>query len=69
MVINKKLKYIAIKPKGFKHYLWFETEKANIINNKFVGNDGWGNGGALTNIECNESEIDSIIYSENLQYI
>ncbi len=61
-------KYIAIKPKGFKSYIWFETEKVVEAYGCFIGKSGWGDGGALTNIKCNANEIDSYIYSDTLQY-
>lgn len=61
-------KYIAVKPKGFKYYIWFKT--AEVIHDLgcFIGKNGWGKDGALTNIKCNASEIDSFIYSDELQY-
>lgn len=68
MEINKNLAYIAIKPKGFKYYIWFKTDNVSTINNQFIGKDGWGVNGVLTNIVCNESEIDSYISSEIAQY-
>ena len=61
-------KYVAIKPNGFNYYIWFETEKVIHDLGCFVGRDGWGKGGALTNIKCNANEIDSYIYSDVLQY-
>lgn len=61
-------KYIAIKVKGIAHWLWFETKKVKHINHEFIGKDGWGKGGALTNITVSEDEIIGEIHSENLQY-
>lgn len=66
--MENKTKYIAIKPKGLDHYLWFETE--NVIQELgcFLGNKGWGKDGAFTEIKCKAEEIDSFIYSDELQY-
>jgi len=61
-------KYIAIKVKGVTHWLWFKTEKVERINHKFIGKDGWGKGGTLTNITVSEDEIIGELHSENLQY-
>jgi hypothetical protein len=61
-------KYIGIKPKGFNHYIWFETEKTINDLGVFIGEGGWGKNGAFTNIKCYSSEIDSYIYSDSLQY-
>ena len=61
-------KYIAIKVSGMNHYLWFETEKVTEENNVFVGKQGWGKGGAFTEIEVNVSEIVSRIQSDTPQY-
>lgn len=69
MTDKTKLKYIAVKPKGFAYYIWFETEKVSTENYKFIGVDGWGRNGAVTSIECKDSEIDSYIYSNELQYV
>ena len=62
-------KYVAIKLKGFNYYIWFETKKVIYDSNCFIGKSGWGKGGAFTNIKCSSSEIDSYIYSDELQYI
>lgn len=62
-------KYVAIKPIGFRYYIWFETEKVIEDLGCFIGKGGWGKRGADTNIKCKSSEIDSYIYSNELQYI
>lgn len=61
-------KYTAIKLKGFDYYIWFETEK--IINDLglIMANNGWGKGGARTDIKCYEREAEAFIYSDELQY-
>ena len=61
-------KYTAVKPKGFGYYIWFETEKTTPNLGMFIGTQGWGKRGALTDIKCRASEIDSFIYSDELQY-
>jgi len=63
-----KRKYIAVKPKGFKYYIWFKTDKISEYVGTFIGKDGWGKNGALTSIECHPSQIESTIYSDELQY-
>lgn len=70
-IMDKELlcKYIAVKPTGFDYYIWFETEKVIQELGCFIGKEGWGKGGVLTNIKCNGSEIDSFIYSDALQYL
>ncbi len=64
------MKYIAIKVSGINHWFWFENEKVSRHNIKgtFIGKDGWGRGGALTNLEIPESQIEGEIESEDLQY-
>lgn len=64
----KKFKYVAVKPNGFKHYIWFETKKTINDLGVFIGEDGWGKDGARTSIKCKSSDIEGFIYSENLQY-
>lgn len=61
-------KYIAVKPKGFLHYIWFKIEEVTCGAGCFIGKNGWGEGGADTSIKCKESEIESYIYSDTLQY-
>ncbi len=61
-------KYIAIKLKSFDYYLWFKKENVTQYLGAFIGKDGWGKNGAYTNIKCSSSEIDSFIYSDELQY-
>ena len=61
-------KYVAIKVKGISHYFWFKKENVTISGGTFKGNEGWGKGGALTNITTPESEIISRIESNELQY-
>lgn len=50
-------KYIAIKIQYLKHWLWFQTEKTSEDGDTFRGWDGWGDGGAYTNIEISTSLI------------
>jgi hypothetical protein len=61
-------KYVAIKPKGLNRYIWFKTENVSCESDVFLGQNGWGKNGALTNIKCNTNEIESYIYSDELQY-
>lgn len=60
--------YVAMKPKGFSYYIWFETEKVLIAQGCIIAREGWGKSGAYTNIKCREEEIESYIYSDELQY-
>lgn len=65
----KKNKCIAIKVKGFEYYIWFYSEKVSVDDSCiFHGSSGWGNGGAMTNIDVNLDEITGVIYSSDLQY-
>ena len=64
----EKQKYVAVKPTGHNNYIWFETEKTTTELGCFIGEGGWGKGGAYTNLKCKVGEIDSFVYSENLQY-
>ena len=66
--IKRKCTYIAIKPIGFRHYLWFKMVKSTLEDSKFTGNEGWGKGGVFTEICINQSQIESVIYSESPQY-
>lgn len=68
--MDKKLfkKYIAVKPKGFNYYIWFITEQVECDSGFFIGQNGWGKNGSNTSIKCNENEIVSYIYSDELQY-
>lgn len=68
--MNKDLlcEFIAIKPKGFRYYIWFYQSKVTSENGVFIGKGGWGKGGANTNIQCRDTEIESTIYSDTLQY-
>lgn len=64
----EKRKYTAVKPAGYNYYIWFETEKTMIELGCFIGEAGWGKGGAYTNIKCKSSDITSFVYSDELQY-
>ena len=61
-------KYVAIKPKGFPNYIWFDMENVIYGNGFFIGIDGWATGGAYTNIKISDEEILSFIYSDELNY-
>jgi len=62
------MKYIAIKVEGIAHWFWFEKSKCKEENFKFEGKDGWGKGGAQTNLYISTSSIVGRIESANLQY-
>ena len=61
-------KYIAVKVKGISHWFWFLSENVTRQNGQFVGKDGWGKGGAYTNLDVKESCIEGELNSEKLQY-
>ena len=61
-------KYIAIKVEGINHWFWFLSEKVTRKDGHFSGKDGWGKGGAYTNLEIKESFIVGELLSEDLQY-
>lgn len=67
---NEKLfkNYIGIKVKGISYYLWFKTTEIKREDGRFSGVNGWGNSGACTSIECDITQIISIVYSEELHY-
>ena len=62
------MKYVAIKIKGFDHYIWFQKSKTIRENGNFIGIEGWGKRGAFTEITIAESEIIGEIKSAELQY-
>jgi len=62
------MKYIAIKVKGFDHYIWFELSNTSREDGNFLGIQGWGKNGAFTEISVPVSEIISEIKSSELQY-
>ena len=64
----RKLEYTAIKIKNFNHWLWFKTEKVTQKDGVFVGKEGWGYQGNLTEITINESEIIGYITSDFPMY-
>ena len=64
----EKQKYTAIKLKGYQYFIWFETEKVTIDLGCFIGEAGWGKGGAYTNVKCKVDEIQSFIYSKEIHY-
>ena len=61
-------KYIAIKLDGAEHFVWFEKCKTVEGLGVFDGKDGWGKGGAHTNVKARSSQIVARIESESLQY-
>lgn len=61
-------KYIAVKVKGIEHWFWFESAKVTRNGGIFVGKDGWGKGGAYTNLSIKEEMIEGELQSEDLQY-
>lgn len=64
----KDTKYIAIKVRGIRYWLWFNIKKVKRDSYTFIGKDGWGKGGAYTNITVPEDEIIGELYSDDLQY-
>jgi len=62
------MKYVAIKVRGLKHWLWFDKDKVEELGGIFTGEGGWGDGGALTEITVSTEDIVGRIFSENLQY-
>ena len=63
-----KLKYVAIRPKGFNHFLWFDWIAVQIDSDTFLGIKGWGVNGAHTNIKVKIQDIEAFIHSDSLQY-
>ena len=62
-------KYIAVKPKGLAHFLWFEQANVTEESGEFIGRDGWGKNGAFTNLRCRTIDIAATIYSDEAQYV
>jgi hypothetical protein len=60
--------YVAVKVKGFNHFIWFE--RFNIVDDGifFCGVNGWAQGGALTHLNCESSAIEARIESDTLQH-
>jgi len=67
MQSNKK-QYIAIKPKHFDYWIWFDLSKVTEEQGKFIGKSGWGKKGASTEIDINSEYVENRIYSDTLQY-
>jgi hypothetical protein len=64
-----KCKYIAVKLKGFRYYVWFDNNNVEFKPTGFIGRGGWGKDGSMTNVECEYSQIEGYIHSEDLQYV
>ncbi len=62
------MEYMAIKVKGFKHWLWFSISNVFEENGIFEGKGGWGERGSLTEITVHESEIIGRMNSDKPQY-
>ena len=62
------MNYIAIQVIGMSHWFWFDVKYVMRKNGRFVGKNGWGLGGALTNIDIPEHNIISELHSNQLQY-
>jgi len=63
------MKYTAVKLKYHPYWIWFQMDKVKIDRHNFlIGNDGWGKGGAKTNINVNCKIIEGQIWSDELQY-
>lgn len=65
--VNKKLKFIAIKPRGMDSWLWFDQSKTSR-GPTFVGIEGWGNGGSMAEIVIEDHLIEAEIYSDTLMH-
>ena len=61
--------YIAIRIKGYNHFIWFKTKNTLDQNGVFIGQDGWGKNGAYTNVKCRSEEITSYIHSKELNFL
>ena len=63
------MKYLAVKLKDFSYWIWFEIEKVERVEGRFVGTEGWGRGGTRTDLDIKESLIDGEMKSNELQYV
>jgi len=63
-----KKKYIAIKVKGYDHWLWFEKPNVRYVGGKFIGEKGWGKHGTYIDVNISESDITSKIESTGLSF-
>lgn len=65
-------KYVALKPKGFPEYIWFEKDNLHVLEAEdgdwFQGEGGWSKDGVLTHLKCRCDEIVGLICSEELLY-
>ena len=61
-------KYIALKVEGIEHWLWFDKKYVQEENGEITAKNGWGKGGAFTNLSCKVRYVTGRIESESLQY-
>ena len=62
------MKYTGIVVRGMDHAIWFETAKVERSNSRVWAKDGWGEGGAQTDLEISTDAVEGWLYSDALQY-
>ena len=62
------MKYIAVRLRGSQVWFWFDLNKVEERNGRFIGKEGWGKGGALTSVDVPLSDISGKMFSNSLQY-
>lgn len=61
------MKYVAFKLENFNYWIWFKVENVTETDAFITGKNGWGKGGALTEMHVSTSTIEGRIYSDTLQ--
>lgn len=62
------MEYIAIKIRDFNHWVWFEKKHVQEDSSTFIGKQGWGKDGALTEVSIPKRMIEGRIESKEPQY-
>jgi hypothetical protein len=66
LLSDNKLPYVGVRLRGATYYFWFEVEKCEATLFEFTGQNGWGNNHQETNLNCENGEIKSVVFSEDL---
>lgn len=64
----KPMPFIAVKVEAFPHWIWFSREGVTEEADQFIGVNGWGKDGAMTDLDVPAHMIQGRIESSELQY-